>query len=63
MARIAAFGYLKSTVEEGRKVVWPTRETVVRHTIMVVVSVAVAVLIFASLDYGLKKLVILAIER
>lgn len=63
MARFPLFNYVKTTVEEGRKVVWPNRELVVRHTIMVIASVAVAVLIFASLDYGLKKLVILAIEQ
>lgn len=55
-------GYIRSALDEGRKVVWPTRELVVRHTVMVIASVAVAVLLFAGVDYGLQKLVILAIK-
>jgi|GEM_PF-1422538 len=54
-------GYFISVYEEARKVIWPTRETVFRHTIMVVVSVAIAMLIFAGLDYGLQKAVIWAL--
>jgi len=55
--------YFRSVIEEGQKVVWPARDTVIRHTIMVIVSVAVAISIFASIDYGLQKLVILAITK
>lgn len=56
-------GYFKSILEENRKVVWPTRQTAMRHTIMVIVTVAVAILIFASLDFGLKQLVLLLLNR
>lgn len=55
--------FLGSVVDEGKKVVWPTRDVVIRHTLMVIVSVAIATLIYASLDFGLQKLVILAIEK
>lgn len=55
--------FLGSVVDEGKKVVWPTRPVVIRHTLMVIVSVAIATLIYASLDFGLQKLVILAIKN
>ncbi len=54
--------FLGSVVDEGKKVVWPTRDIVIRHTVMVIVSVAIATLIFASIDFGLQKLVLLAIQ-
>jgi len=62
MRRFGLFRYIATAIEEARKVVWPTRETVIRHTILVVASVAVAVVIFAGIDYGLQKLVVLAIK-
>lgn len=62
MARFSPVGYFKSVIEEGRKVIWPSRETVIRHTTMVIISVAIAVVIFAGIDYGLSKLVVLAIQ-
>lgn len=55
--------FLGSVVDEGKKVVWPTRDVVIRHTVMVIVSVAIATLIYASLDFGLQKLVILALKN
>ncbi len=62
MAKFAPISFVRTAVEEGRKVIWPTRELVMRHTVMVIVSVAVATLIFAGVDYGLQKLVILSIQ-
>jgi len=56
-------GYFKSILEENRKVVWPTRQTAMRHTVMVIITVAVAILIFASLDFGLKQLVLILLNR
>lgn len=55
--------YVNSVVDEGRKVIWPGRELVIRHTVMVIVSIAMAVIIFGSLDYGLSQLVKLAISK
>jgi preprotein translocase SecE subunit len=56
------FDYIATAIEEARKVVWPDRETVIRHTAMVIVSVAIAAGIFAGLDYFLRQLVLLAIN-
>ncbi len=62
MARIAPIQFVRTAIEEGRKVVWPTRQLVLRHTVMVIVSVAIAAVIFAGIDYGLQKLVIASIQ-
>ena len=61
--RLPFASFLGSVVDEGKKVVWPTRNVVIRHTVMVIFSVAIATLIFASIDFGLQKLVILAIKK
>ena len=58
---LAAF--FGSVIEEGKKVVWPTRQVVIRHSVMVIVSVAIATLIYASIDYGLQQLVLVAIKN
>ena len=63
MAKFGPVGYAQSVIEEGKKVVWPTRETVIRHTGLVLISISIAVLIFASFDYGLQKLVLLALNK
>lgn len=45
--------YVKESKEELKKVTWPSRQTVIRHTLLVVgISVATAAF-FAALDYGL----------
>ncbi len=62
MVKLPVISYFASSIDEAKKVVWPTREIVLRHTVMVVISVAIAVLIFSGIDYGLQKLVILAIK-
>ncbi|MDP3993152.1 MAG: preprotein translocase subunit SecE [bacterium] len=61
--RLPLVPFLGSVVDEGKKVVWPTRDVVVRHTLMVIISVAIATVIYASLDFGLQKLVILALKN
>lgn len=61
--RLPLWSYFGSVVEEGKKVIWPNRDTVIRHTVMVIVSVALAMLIFSSIDFGLQKLVILVVNR
>lgn len=62
MTNPSGSNFIGSVVEEGKKVVWPNRELVIRHTVMVVVSIVLAVLLFAAVDYGLAKLVLLAIK-
>ncbi len=63
MARFAPFSFVKTAIEESRKVIWPNRQLVIRHTIMVVISVAISAVLFAGIDYGLQKLVIVAINQ
>jgi preprotein translocase subunit SecE len=55
--------FIKSVIEEVKKVVWPTRQIAARYTIMVIISVAVAVLVFASLDYALRQGLIALLNR
>lgn len=43
--------------EELKRVVWPSRKIVISHTIIVIISVAVAMAITAVLDYGLFSLI------
>lgn len=63
MAKFAPVGYVRSVVEEGKKAVWPDRAKVMNHTIMVVITLTVATLLFAGIDYLLQKLLLLTINR
>ncbi len=48
--------YLKGAREELAKVVWPNRETTIRHTI-VVIGISIAIAIFLGLvDFLLSKI-------
>ncbi len=62
MAKFAPLSFVRTSVEEAKKVVWPTRTIIARHTLMVVISVTIAALVFAGIDYGLQKLVIYSIQ-
>lgn len=54
---IAVKDYLQSSIGELRKVTWPSRETTIRYSaIVIVVSISVAA-IFATLDFGFSRLV------
>ncbi len=47
--------YLKASRDDLRKVTWPTRQTVIRDTLVVIgFSVGLAVF-FGVVDYGLTK--------
>lgn len=49
--------YFKGAKEEFSKVVWPTRQITINHTLMVIgVSIAVA-LFLGAIDFVLTKLV------
>ena len=54
--------YFRSVLDEGKKVVWPTKEIILRHTVMVVVVTVIAAAIFAGVDYGFQQLVLLSIS-
>ena len=48
--------YLKQAYEELKKVVWPTRQETIQHTLIVVgLSLAIA-LFLGAIDYGLNYL-------
>ena len=45
--------YFENVYGELKKVSWPSRATIVNHTIIVLVSSVVAMGIVAAIDYGL----------
>lgn len=49
--------YIKSVRGEWFKIVWPSRDTVIRATIMILVFSAVAALFFFAVDSVLNALV------
>jgi len=58
-----AWQYFRSVFEEGKKIVWPTRQMIIRHTAMVIVVVVIASALFAGIDYGFQQLVLASIAR
>lgn len=55
--------YFRSVFEEGKKIVWPTRQMIIRHTLVVVIVVVIASALFAGIDYGFQQLVLASIAR
>lgn len=55
--------FVNSVIEEGKKVVWPTRVIVLRHTGMVVAASLIAAAFFAGIDYLFNQLVVVALVR
>jgi len=51
------FDYFRGVVSELKKVTWPTRNEIINHTIIVVISAAIAILLTSSIDLGLTKLI------
>ena len=49
--------YFISSYEEMRKVVWPNRQEVTSHSIIVILSIIISMGIIAAIDYGLFNLV------
>ena len=49
--------YLKGSLDELKKVTWPTREEVVRYSIIVILSTLVSIGVLVAVDYGLSELV------
>lgn len=39
--------------DEFKKIIWPSKKVVISHTVMVIVSIIVAMAIIALLDFGL----------
>ncbi len=55
--------YFITAYEEMRKVVWPSREQVTTHTVIVVLAIVVSMALIAALDYGLFNLLQILIYR
>ena len=53
--------YFRTAYLELTKVVWPTRGEVTRHTLVIAVSVIIAIAFLGLLDYGLTALLQLVI--
>jgi preprotein translocase subunit SecE len=49
--------YFKGVWSELKKVSWPTRKEVINHTIIVLVSAAIAIALISVVDFGLSKLI------
>lgn len=54
--------YFQGVISETKKVTWPKRKEIINHTIIVVVSVVVLMVIFGSIDLGLSKLLQIVIK-
>jgi preprotein translocase subunit SecE len=48
--------FLRDTIDELRKVVWPTPQELYRYTLVVVVTVGVIALFIFAVDSGLTQL-------
>ncbi len=57
------YNYFSGVWLELKKVSWPTRKEVINHTIIVIVSAAIATAITAALDFGLSKLIQFLVEN
>lgn len=52
----AIVNYFRGSFDELKKVHWPNRKTVQQYSVIVILSIAIATLIFGLLDYGLQEL-------
>ena len=50
--------FVRESVSEMRKVLWPSRNELVTYAIVVIVFVVIMVAIVAGLDFGFTKLVL-----
>lgn len=55
--------YFVGSWNELKKVSWPTRKMVMNHTVIVIVSVAIAIVITGAIDYGLTYVVQYVVEN
>lgn len=54
--------YFVSVVSETKKITWPSRNQVINQTIIVSVSVIIAGIVFALVDFGFSESVKLIIN-
>jgi len=55
--------YFLGVYNEIRKVVWPSRAQTINHTVIVIISVVIATIVFGLVDLGLSSIVNILIER
>jgi len=55
--------YLVGSWAELKKVSWPKRSEVVNHTVIVLISCAIAIAVTAAIDYGLTFVVQYIVEN
>jgi len=51
-ARVSPSQYLREVRDELRKVAWPTRDEVIRYSIVVIITVVIYTAIVSGLDFG-----------
>lgn len=54
--------FFVGSYEEFKKVIWPSRKEVISHTIIVIVSTAIAMSFIAAIDFGLFNLVQILVQ-
>lgn len=55
--------YFLGVYNEMLKVVWPSRAETINHTVIVIISVLIATIVFGLVDLGLSSIVNILIER
>lgn len=48
--------YFRGVAAEYKKITWPTRKEVQKHTIIVIVSIGISMVVFGVIDLGFTKL-------
>lgn len=46
------YGYLRASLEEAKKITWPTRKETFRYSLLVIVITLLVAAFFGALDYG-----------
>ena len=59
----AVTGFFSSVIDEGKKVIWPSRTTIINHGVMVVSTVVLSTLLVAGVDYCFQQLLILVLNN
>lgn len=49
--------FFTGSLEELKKVVWPSRPEVTSHTMIVIISIAISMALVAIIDFGLFSLI------
>lgn len=47
--------YFQGVVTESKKIAWPSRQTIINHTLSVIALVIAAIIVFGAIDFGLSQ--------